>query len=292
MIQPCSFGFNEETAIDNHFQQKAFIQDAQAHALSEFNLFVNTLRNHSIDVLVVEDTPSPRTPDSIFPNNWISSHENGVLVLYPMHAHNRRNERKRTVIDAVKNAVSTREIIDLTHYENAGKILEGTGSMVLDRKNRIAYACISQRTDRELFTTFCRKLEYTPLLFQAADRNGREIYHTNVLMCMADRYVVICLEAIPDQTERNLLTERFMTTGKSIIPITLDQMEHFCGNMLQVENTKGELFIVMSTQAFNHLLPEQRKTLEQFNPIIHSELTTIETLGGGSARCMMAELFE
>lgn len=291
MIQPCSFGFNEETAIDNHFQQQALIDDVQGSALSEFNLFVKTLRDHHINVLVVEDTPSPRTPDSIFPNNWISTHEHGVMVLYPMHAVNRRHERKKSVIDAVKDAIPIRQIIDLTHYEAEGKILEGTGSMVLDRVNRIAYACISQRTDRELFNLFCHKLEYEPMLFHAADRKGREIYHTNVMMCMADRYVVVCLDAIPDEQERQLVYQRFLATGKEVILISLSQMEHFCGNMLQVENATGEKFLVMSTQAYRDLHIQQRTALLQFNSILHSELDTIETLGGGSARCMMAELF-
>jgi hypothetical protein len=290
MIEPVSFGFNEETAANNYFQRKEQIDDAQSKALVEFKRFVEQLAFHDIDVLVVQDTPSPLTPDSIFPNNWISIHEEGTMVLYPMYAKNRRQERKQTVVDAVKNSVGIHEIVDLTHFESSHKYLEGTGSMVLDRKNKIAYACISERTDEALFSTFCLKMNYTPMLFHAQDQRGLPIYHTNVLMCMADQYVVICLDAVYDQIEREQLIEQFTATQKEIINISFDQMDHFCGNMLQVKNKKGDYFLVMSTQAFNHLDADQVKRLETYQPIIHSDITTIETLGGGSARCMMAEL--
>ena len=290
MIEPVSFGFNEETAANNYFQRKEDIDDAQSKALVEFKRFVEHLQSHDIDVLVVQDTLSPLTPDSIFPNNWISIHEEGKMILYPMYAKNRRQERKQTVIDAVKNSVDINEVVDFTHFESNQKYLEGTGSMVLDRKNKIAYACISERTDESLFNTFCKKMNYTPVLFHAHDQRGLMIYHTNVLMCMAERYVVICLDAVYDQMEREQLIEQFTATQKEVINISFDQMDHFCGNMLQVKNKHGEYFLVMSTQAFNHLDAEQVKRLESYQPIIHSDITTIETLGGGSARCMMAEL--
>lgn len=290
MIEPVSFGFNEETAANNYFQRKEQIDDAQSKALVEFKRFVEQLAFHDIDVLVIQDTPSPLTPDSIFPNNWISVHEEGTMVLYPMYAKNRRQERKQTVVDAVKNSVGIHEIVDLTHFESSHKYLEGTGSMVLDRKNKIAYACISERTDVGLFATFCMKMNYTPMLFHAHDQRKLPIYHTNVLMCMADRYVVICLDAVYDQIEREQLIEQFSATQKEIITISFDQMDHFCGNMLQVKNKNGDYYLVMSTQAFNHLDADQVKRLEAYQPIIHSDITTIETLGGGSARCMMAEL--
>jgi hypothetical protein len=290
MIEPVSFGFNEETAANNYFQKKEQIADAQSKALLEFKRFVEQLQSHDIDVLVVQDTPSPLTPDSIFPNNWISIHEEGKMVLYPMYAKNRRQERKQTVVNAVKNSVSIHEIVDLTHFESSHKYLEGTGSMVLDRKNKIAYACISERTDEALFSTFCLKMNYTPMLFHAHDQRGLMIYHTNVLMCMADRYVVICLDTVYNQIEREKLLEQFASTQKEVISISFEQMDHFCGNMLQVKNKNGDYFLVMSTQAFNHLNAEQVKRLESYQPIIHSDITTIETLGGGSARCMMAEL--
>jgi hypothetical protein len=290
MIEPVSFGFNEETAANNYFQKKEQIDDAQSKALVEFKRFVDCLQSNDVDVLVVQDTVTPLTPDSIFPNNWISIHEEGTMVLYPMYAKNRRQERKQTVVDAVKNSVTINEVVDFTHFESSHKYLEGTGSMVLDRKNKIAYACISERTDESIFATFCMKMNYTPMLFHAQDQRKLPIYHTNVLMCMADRYVVICLDAVYDQMEREKLVEQFIATQKEIINISFDQMDHFCGNMLQVKNKKGDYFLVMSTQAYNHLDAEQVRKLETYQPIIHSDITTIETLGGGSARCMMAEL--
>ena len=176
MIEPCSFGFNEETATNNYFQRNDVIVNAQEKALAEFTAFVKKLEAHHIEVLVVKDTPVPMTPDSIFPNNWISLHEGGFMVLYPMFANNRRKERKQTVIDAVKNSITINEIVDLTHFEQTDQFLEGTGSMVLDRENKIAYACISKRTDKDLFSTFCMKMGYTPMLFHAADQRGNEIY--------------------------------------------------------------------------------------------------------------------
>lgn len=291
MIQPCSFGFNEETALNNYFQQKKEIDDVQGKALIEFNRFVDVLRAHQIDVTVVQDTPEPRTPDSLFPNNWISFHEGGKIVLYPMFAKNRRKERKRSVIDTVTQKFNIHEQIDLTHFEEAGRYMEGTGSMVLDRINKMAYACISERTDPSIMETFCLEFGYTPILFHATDRNGKLIYHTNVMMCMADDYVVVCMESVKDSTEKELLTETFAKTKKKLVEINLDQMDHFCGNMLQVNNTNGERFLVMSSQAYQHLIESQIKTLTSFNNIIHSPLDTIETLGGGSARCMMAEVF-
>ncbi len=290
MIEPVSFGFNEETATNNYFQQNARIENAQTKALNEFQQFVDRLSSHDINVLVVKDTPSPLTPDSIFPNNWISIHEEGTMVLYPMYAKNRRMERKQTVIDAVKETCSINEVVDFTHFENSGQYLEGTGSMVLDRHHKIAYACISERTDKELFDSFCKKMNYTPVLFHAHDQRKLMIYHTNVLMCMADRFVVICLEAVYDHDEKEKLIEQFAATQKEIIAISFDQMDHFCGNMLQVQNKYGNRFLVMSTQAYQHLTQDQIRRLEAYQPIIHSDITTIETLGGGSARCMMAEL--
>lgn len=290
MIEPVSFGFNEETAANNYFQKHQPIDDPQAKALEEFNRFVEQLKSRDIDVLVVKDTPNPLTPDSIFPNNWISIHEEGKMVLYPMYAKNRRQERKQSVIDAVKANLDINEVIDFTHFEDNHQYLEGTGSMVLDRKNKIAYACISERTHQDLFASFCMKMKYKPVLFHAHDQRGLMIYHTNVLMCMADQYVVICLDAVYDAKEKEQLIEEFATSQKEIITISFNQMDHFCGNMLQVKNMRGEYFLVMSTQAYQHLTPEQVNRLESYQPIIHSDLTTIETLGGGSARCMMAEL--
>ena len=292
MIQPISFGFNEETASNNYFQQKKNIDDAQSKALGEFNAFVDVLRAHQIDVTVIQDTPEPQTPDSIFPNNWISFHEGGKIVLYPMFAKNRRKERKKSVIDLVSKKFNIHDQIDLTHFENVGRYMEGTGSMVLDRNNKIAYACISERTDPEILNAFCNEFGYTPFLFNATDRNDKLIYHTNVMMCMADNYVVVCMDSVKNENEKKLLKESFVKTHKEVVEIDFDQMDHFCGNMLQINSINGEKFLVMSSQAYNHLIQEQIKTLTAFNPIIHSPINTIETLGGGSARCMMAEVFQ
>ena len=291
MIEPCSFGFNEETAANNYFQQKIKIENIQEKALAEFNEFVAKLKSNGIDVQVVKDTPEPLTPDSIFPNNWISFHEEGNIVLYPMFAVNRRAERKKTVLDAVHKIVSVKETIDLTHFEEIGLYLEGTGSMVLDRQNKISYACLSGRTDTEVLEAFCLALGYEAIWFHAADRNGHEIYHTNVMMCIADQFAVVCLEAVPNDEERKRLLDSIVASGKTIIEIDFTQMEHFCGNMLQVNNTNGEKFLVMSTQANNHLRSDQISSLRSFNAIIHSPIDTIESIGGGSARCMLAEVY-
>ncbi len=291
MIEPCNFGFNEETAGNNFFQQQKIVASAQDQALQEFQQFVSVLRSNGVSVITVRDTPEPRTPDSIFPNNWISFHEGGQIVLYPMYAKNRRAERKQTVIDAVSENFGINIKTDLTGFEASDKFLEGTGSMVFDRENHFAYACISPRTDAEVLQEFCAKMNFKPVLFHAIDQHGNAIYHTNVLMCMADRYVVICLAAIADQKEKQMLLDIFSSTEKTVIEITHDQMNHFCGNMLQVENTQGEKFLVMSSQAYDHLSVHQIDLLSSFNPILHSNINTIETLGGGSARCMMAEVY-
>ncbi len=290
MIRPVQFAFNAQTAVNNAFQST---QDtnAQELALKEFDDFVNLLRGKGIDVTVVNDTQEPHTPDSIFPNNWISFHDDGSIVLYPMYAVNRRLERKPHVLEALGKQFAIKQRVDLSGYESKDVFLEGTGSMVLDRENKIAYACLSQRTDATVLNDFCRKLGYRPQSFTATDANGFPIYHTNVMMCVADRYVIICLDSIPDAAERKATVDRITKTKKEIISITLDQMNHFAGNMLQVNNAKGDAFLIMSSQAFGSLKPEQVKSIERYNPILHSSLDTIERNGGGSARCMMAEVF-
>ncbi|MES1219627.1 MAG: arginine deiminase-related protein, partial [Bacteroidota bacterium] len=258
--------------------------------LQEFNRFVSILRNNGVNVTVVDDTPDPYTPDSIFPNNWISFHADGTVIYYPMYAPNRRLERKQHVIDTIRNSFEIKSQVDLSKYESKNIFLEGTGSMVLDRDNKIAYACLSPRTDKKVLEDFCKQTGYRAVSFRATDSKGQEIYHTNVMMCVADRYIVICLDSIADKTERENVTAAIKNTWKEIIDISLDQMNHFAGNMLQVENKKGEKLLVMSSQAFESLTNEQVKTLSGFNKIVHSSLTTIETNGGGSARCMMAEV--
>ncbi|MFN7539362.1 MAG: citrulline utilization hydrolase CtlX, partial [Bacteroidota bacterium] len=239
---------------------------------------------------VVEDTPEPHTPDSLFPNNWISFHSNGTIVLYPMFAENRRLERKPTVLAAIKNKFLIQQTEDMSVYENKQLYLEGTGSMVLDRDNRLAYACLSPRTNRQVLEDFCTRMNYTPVVFNSMDEKSQPIYHTNVMMCVADRYVVICLESIPDEKEKNNVIEKIKGSGKSIISIRLSQMNHFAGNMLQIESSSGEKILVMSSQAYESLSPDQINELSGFNTILHSSLHTIESNGGGSARCMMAEI--
>lgn len=290
MIEPVNFGFNEETAVNNAFQQNN-TGEIQPMALKEFNNFVELLRENKIDVTVVKDTPQPNTPDSIFPNNWISFHENGTMILYPMFALNRQLERKPSVLDAIEKKFRVGELIDLSEAEKKQLYLEGTGSMVLDRVSHLAYACLSPRTHLPLLKEFCRLNEYTPIAFSARNNNGIAIYHTNVMMSIANEYAVICLDAITDRIERENVVSSLNESGKEIIDISFDQLHQFAGNMLQVKNTADELLLVMSTQAYGSLTHEQVAALEKFNRILHSDLRTIETTGGGSARCMMAEVF-
>ena len=290
MIAPVNFGFNAETAVNNLFQKNSS-GNIQQKALQEFNGFVALLQQNKIDITIIEDTHEPFTPDSIFPNNWISFHESGNIILYPMFAPNRRLERNEQVINIIKNKFKVNTIIDLSHYEQDGIYLEGTGSMVLDRENKIAYACISSRTDKSLFTGFCANNNLTAICFNAKDKNGFAIYHTNVMMCVADAYTVVCLEAITNEKEKQQLVWSLKKTHKEIIAITMDQVNHFAGNMLQVVNAANEKLLLMSEQAYRSLTPQQVQCLEKYNRILTAGLNTIETVGGGSARCMMAEIF-
>ena len=291
MIRPAKFGFNAETAVNNSFQQSSADTQVAEKALAEFDQFVALLKAHKIDVTVVQDSPFPYTPDSIFPNNWISFHSDGTIVLYPMFALNRRQERKPAVLEKLAEKFLIQQTIDFTEQEERGLFLEGTGSMVLDRKHHLAYACLSDRTHENLLEQFCTELGYQSVAFSALDMQGAPIYHTNVMMCVADRYVVICLDSIATDLEREMLITQITSTGKTIVPISLEQMNHFAGNMLQVKNEVDEKFLIMSTQAYESLQEDQVFQLEAFNQILHSPINTIETNGGGSARCMMAEVF-
>lgn len=291
MIKPVAFDFNAETAVNNAFQQEGSNENAQQKAEAEFDGFVQKLTAAGVDVTVVQDTAVPHTPDSIFPNNWISFHQDGSIVLYPMYAVNRRAERKQHVLDAIAAKFEVKQQIDFTSTEKDNLFLEGTGSMVLDRDNNIAYACLSPRTDKAVFEEWCSKMNYTACSFNSVDEKGGEIYHTNVMMCVADKYVVICLDSIRNAEERDKVFDTITDSGKAIIEISYSQMNHFAGNMLQVQNQNGQRYLAMSSQAYNALSSRQIQELESYNPIIHSDLTTIETNGGGSARCMMAEVF-
>lgn len=291
MIKPAHFDFNAETAVNNSFQVRSTADNIQQNALLEFETFVTTLRSNGIDVTVIEDSPVPHTPDAVFPNNWISFHDNAGICLYPMFAGNRRLERKQQVLDEIQKKFRVDQIIDLTGYEARKAFLEGTGSMVLDRDHAIAYACLSPRTDKNVLTVFCEKLHYQPVCFTASNTENQPIYHTNVMMCVADAYAVICLDSIQDNAERQMVMRKLTETGKQIIEISVDQMNRYAGNMLQVHNAGGKTFLVMSSRAFRSLTANQVQRIEAFNPIIHSDITTIETNGGGSARCMIAEIF-
>jgi hypothetical protein len=290
MIRPVDFKFNEQTAGNNMFQIASSDSDVQTQALKEFDGFVDLLRKNDVDVTVVDDTLQPETPDSIFPNNWVSFHEDGSVYLYPMFSENRRLERRRDILDGLKENFEVNHISDLSFYEQQYAFLEGTGSMVLDRTNKIAYACLSVRTDEEVLNNFCMLTGYQPVPFQAVDGSNFPIYHTNVMMCIGDRFAVICLDSIRNPEEKLNVTVSLKSSGKEIIEISLEQMNKFAGNMLQVANAAGESLLVMSEQAYLSLNAEQITALEQYSHIIYAPLYTIEKNGGGSARCMLAEI--
>jgi len=298
MVEPVDFRFNVETAVNNYFQNETeeSSESVQQKALNEFQAMVSKLREHGVNVITLKDTLKPHTPDSIFPNNWISFHENATIALYPMFAQNRRAERREDdVLDLLgEKGFDTEEVMDYTSAEEDEIYLEGTGSIILDRVNKIAYAAVSPRTDEELFLEFCEDFEYTPVIFEANQTvNGErmQIYHTNVMMCVADEYAVICLDTIDDKSEKKNVVAHLKESGKEIIEITEEQMHQFAGNMLQVGGLGNSKYLVMSQTAYNSLTKEQIETIEKFNPIISVDINTIETLGGGSARCMMAEVF-
>ena len=296
MVRPASFRLNEETAVNNYFQSETQLDPRMVigAAQREFDEFVTLLRANGVNVIVAEDLKENDTPDALFPNNWISMHEDGKVGLYPMFAENRRRERRDDILDVLEeNGFEIREIIDYSSAEEEEIFLEGTGSLILDRENSIAYCALSDRADEELLIEFCEDFEYTPVIFgafQTSENKRLPIYHTNVMMCVADQFAVICLESIDDKKERKAVKEQLKSTGKRIVAITEKQMHEFAGNMLQVKTKNGPA-LVMSDRAYRSLQPDQIKTLESFGSIIHPKLEIIETCGGGSARCMMAEIF-
>jgi hypothetical protein len=290
MVRPYQFYFNQQTASNNFFQSNINIENANELAIAEFDAMVEKLRAHQIKVNVVQDTKDPSTPDSIFPNNWISTHAGGTLCLYPMYAENRRAERKSSVIEFLQANYKIENLLDITHFEKEGKFLEGTGSMVLDHQNRIAYGCLSERLDKNAFNEWCDKMQFKPISFKAVDDKAQPIYHTNVMMCMANQFVVICLDSIPNEQEKQMLVNSFDQTNKEVIDISQDQLNHFAGNMLQVFDIAEKPHLIMSEQAYTSLHPAQLKSLEKYNPLLTISIPTIEALGGGSTRCMMAEI--
>jgi hypothetical protein len=290
MVRPYQFYFNQQTAANNFFQSNINIENANELAIAEFDAMVEKLRAHQIKVNVVQDTKDPSTPDSIFPNNWISTHAGGTLCLYPMYAENRRAERKSSVIEFLQANYKIENLLDITHFEKEGKFLEGTGSMVLDHQNRIAYGCLSERLDKNAFNEWCDKMQFKPISFKAVDDKAQPIYHTNVMMCMANQFVVICLDSIPNEAEKQMLLASFLQTHKEVIDISQDQLNHFAGNMLQVFDIAEKPHLIMSEQAYKSLNEEQVKSLEKYNPLLPISIPTIEAIGGGSTRCMMAEI--
>jgi hypothetical protein len=297
MIEPIAFGFNDQTAANNYFQQKGNASDAdlQHQALAEFNRMVNQLRAKGIEVLVVKDTPEPHTPDSIFPNNWISFHEGGQVILYPMFAPNRRSERRDDILRILEgHRLVINNLSDFSFWENQDLFLEGTGSMIFDRVHQIAYAALSDRTDKSVFLQFCETFGFTPVYFSARQTVGGKrlpIYHTNVMLSVADGYAVVCTDSIDNVDERQTLIESLKKNGKEIISISEEQMHAFAGNMLQLQNKEGEKYLVMSQAAFDSLTEQQIKRLELYNELIVIPIPTIEKTGGGSVRCMVAEIF-
>ena len=295
MIRPVNFRMNEQTAVNNYYQQEltnTLPATINAKAQKEFDDFVIKLQKNGIEVVVVNDTETPSTPDSIFPNNWISFHENGDVGLYPMFAENRRLERREDVLEVLESKGFVIEnIVDYTEAEEEVVFLEGTGSMILDRESQKAYCAISPRADEELFIEFCEDFEFTPVVFVANQtlENQREaIYHTNVMMCVAEQFAIICLATIDDKKERKNVVKHLKENEKEVIDITEQQVNAFAGNMLQVKGIANERFLVMSSSAYHSLRKDQVQKIEKYNSIIHSSLETIETCGGGSARCMMA----
>ena len=298
MIRPVAFRMNEQTVVNNHYQkviEGLLPATINAKAQAEFDAFVEKLRAVGINVIVIDDTVEPDTPDSVFPNNWISFHENGDIALYPMFAENRRLERREDIFDILEEkGFQINDIMDYTSAEEDGIFLEGTGNIILDRENEMAYCALSPRADEELFIEFCEDFEYNPVIFEAYQTvNGerKHIYHTNVMMCIAETFAVICADCIDDKAERKMVLQKLKESGKEIILITEDQVNNFAGNMLQVRGANDERFLIMSNVAFNVLTKEQITKIDKHCKILHASLDIIEACGGGSARCMMAEVF-
>ena len=298
MVRPASFRKNEQTAINNYFQEDLKESSTEKLLLKvqeEFDNFVALLKQNGIQVIVVQDRPTPDTPDAIFPNNWFSTHQNGTVVIYPMFAENRRAERNEKVLEAIEQeGFHIKEVLDYSEAETEEVFLEGTGAVILDRSNRKAYCALSARADESLFIEFCEDLDFHPVVFHAYQEYQQQqvpIYHTNVMMSIAETFAVICLSAITNKKERKEVVKQLSLSGKEIIEISPEQMHQFAGNMLQVRGQNNTLYLVMSSAAYTSLTNKQIQRLEKHCALIHVPLQTIETLGGGSARCMMAEVF-
>ena len=296
MVRPVRFRMNEETVVNNYFQEEMDLKNEEINrqAQQEFDAFVHKLREVGVKVIGVDDIYEQNTPDSVFPNNWITFHQNGNVAIYPMFAENRRRERRENILDKVEEeGFLIENVYDYTDAEQENIFLEGTGAMVLDRVHRKAYCALSPRADEELFIELCEDFEYTPVIFKAYQKvDGKQvpIYHTNVMMALGENFAVVCLDTITDKSERKNLLHHLKEDKKEIISITPEQMCQYAGNMLQVQG-KDSTYLVMSDAAYNALTPQQIQTIEKYTQILHSNLETIETCGGGSARCMLAEVF-
>jgi amidinotransferase family protein len=296
MVRPVRFRMNEQTVVNNYFQEEMDLKNDEINrqAQQEFDVLVEKLRTVGVKVIVVDDIYEQNTPDSVFPNNWITFHQNGDVAIYPMFAENRRRERREDILDKVEaEGFDIENVYDYTDAEKENIFLEGTGAMILDRVNRKAYCALSPRADEDLFIEFCEDFEYTPVIFKAYQQVGNEqlpIYHTNVMMALGVDFAVVCLDTITDKSERKNLLHHLKEDKKEVINITPEQMCQYAGNMLQVQG-KNSTYLVMSDAAYNALTPQQIQTIEKHTQILHSNLETIETCGGGSARCMMAEVF-
>jgi hypothetical protein len=293
MIRPASFGFNEETAANNFFQNSSTLSvtKTQEQALAEFDRMVETLRREGISVVVIDDTAEPRKPDAIFPNNWLSTTPDGLLAVFPMYATNRRLEKRDDILQWLSEEFNVRRVQDWSEYEVEGRFLEGTGSMVIDHENKLIYAAISERTNTSVLEKFASANGYQAIVFIATDNAGRPVYHTNVVMSLGEDFAVLCEEAIEEEWELIAVRQLLESTGHNIIPISRDQMKDFAGNMLAVKNKKDEAVLVMSQSAYDVLRTEQRNMLETFARLLPIQIPTIEKVEGGSVRCMMAEIF-
>lgn len=297
MVRPVGFRMNEETAVNNYFQEDLQLKNDEINkqAQEEFDSLVNKLRDVGVNVVVVDDILENDTPDSIFPNNWVSFHEDGNAVVYPMFALNRRRERRMEIFEVLETqGFKIKDVVDYTQAEAEELFLEGTGSMILDRTNQKAYCSLSPRADEDLLIEFCEDMEFTPVIFTACQDVGghrKPIYHTNVMMCVAEEFAVICLDSIDDPKERKNVIKHLNEDGKEIIKITEGQVHEFAGNMLQVRGEDNKKYLVMSTTAHNSLTKEQKEKIEKHCEILSADISTIESCGGGSTRCMLAEVF-
>lgn len=293
LIRPANFIFNKQTATSNAFQIKVTesTEVIKQKAFAEFDAAAMTLKLKGMNVFIFDDTEFPKKPDAVFPNNWVTFHADGTIILYPMQATNRQFERRSDIIETFQQQFKINRIIDLSIHEKENRFLEGTGSIIFDHDNKMAYACLSPRTDKELFLEVCNLLQYKPIYFHAYDTSGIEIYHTNVMMCIGKKFAAIYLAGIADQNEKELVITSLSETGHQIIDISFEQMKNFVGNMLELTTNDNKSILALSQSAFDSLQAEQKKEIEKYCEFVPLSIKTIETIGGGSARCMIAEIF-